>query len=177
MYELKPSLNIRSGRFLGDKWMESSKKVEIFLNMTLSLIHPELFESGLLMLQKLRKLDDTKDIARLWQSVYTGINVIGNRVTRSHRDSKGRPEWYDLLANYADEKDNGSTPRLLIKDVGLDLKYSSGTVVGLCGSILEHEVRHWGAGDRVCLAHFMRESVRKKLDVPPAGWVTQTMYL
>jgi hypothetical protein len=155
--------------------MKSSKNVEVFLNLTLSLIHPKLFKSGLLMLQKQRESEDTEVIARLWQSVYTGISVIGNRVTRSHRDSKGRPEWYDLLANYADE-DVGAAPHLLIKDVGLDLKYSSGTVVGLCGSILEHEVRHWGAGDRVCLAHFMRESVRKRLDVPPAGWVTQSMY-
>ena len=148
--------------------MKSSRKVKGLLNLTLSLIHPELFKSGLLMLQKLRESEDTKDIARLWQSVYTGISVISNRVTRSHRDSKGRPEWYDLLANYADEE-VATVPHLLIKDVGLDLKYSSGTVVGLCGSILEHEVRHWGAGDRVCLAHFMREAVRKRLDMPLAG--------
>jgi hypothetical protein len=49
-------------------------------------------------------------------------------------------------------------------------------VVSFCGSILEHEVRSWGVGDRVCYAHFMRETVRDRLDVPPAGWVKQDIY-
>ena len=57
------------------------------------------------------------------------------------------------------------------------MEYSSGTVVGFCGLISEHGVGFWGNGDRVCYAHFMQESVRKQLDVPPAGWVDQTMYL
>jgi len=68
-------------------------------------------------------------------------------------------------------------PKLLIDDLGLELNYSSGTVVGLCGTILEHEVRSWGIGDRVCYAHFMRESVRGRLGSPPAGWVNQDIYL
>jgi hypothetical protein len=72
---------------------------------------------------------------------------------------------------------SGTRPRLSIKDLGLDLEYSTGTVVGLCGTALEHEVRNWGVGDRICYAHFMRESVRKRLEVPPAGWVNRSMYL
>lgn len=169
-----PSLNLRTQLYLGSpKWLQISNDVEKFLNLTLSLIHPELFECGLLMLRKLRESDDTKDVARQWQSVYTGISIISNRITPSHRDSKGRPEWFDLLLNYG----NGGRPRLLLKDLGMDLDYSSGTVVGFCGSILDHEVRSWGSGERVCYANFMRESVRKRLDVPPAGWVKQSIYL
>lgn len=129
------------------------------------------------MLRKLRGLEDTKAVAQEWQSVYTGISVVSNRVTPSHRDSKGRSEWYDLLANYCDEDEAaGSTPRLLIKDLGLDLRYSSGSVVGFCGSVLEHEVQSWGAGDRVCQAHFMRKSVQEHLEVAQAGWVEQNTY-
>jgi hypothetical protein len=125
------------------------------------------------MLHKLRKLDGTKKIAMKWQSVYTGIGVICNRITPSHRDSKGRPEWFDTLLNY----ENGGRPRFLLKDLGMDLEYSSGTVISFCGSILEHEVKSWGNGERICYANFMRESVRKYLDVPPAGWVERSMYL
>ena len=111
------------------------------MNLTLSLIHPKLFETGLDILRKLREWDDTKAVAREWQSVYTGISIISNRVTSSHRASRGRAEWYDLLANYCDEDDTAaSIPHLLIRDLGLDLSYSSGTVIGLCGSVLEHEV-------------------------------------
>ena len=154
--------------------MKITNEIEIFLNLTLSLVHPELFKCGLEMLQKLRRLENTKEIALLWQSVYTGISIICNCLTPAHRDSKGRPEWYDTLVNYSVD---GNKPKLLIKDLGMSLDYLSGTVVSFCGTVLEHEVQDWGSGDRVCYAHFMRESVRKRLEVPPAGWVNRTNYL
>ena len=174
-YPLLPSLNIRTALHLGTpKWIKISYEVESFLNLTLSLINPGLYKSGLQMLQCLRQSDNTKAVADVWQSVYAGIAIISNRKTPSHRDSKGRPEWYDCLVSYSGRNAN---PRLLIKDLGLNLNYSSGAVVGLCGTVLEHEVSSWGVGDRVCYAHFMRESVRRRLDVHPAGWVDETMYL
>jgi hypothetical protein len=77
------------------------------------------------------------------------------------------------LLSYSDSE---ARPRLLIKDIGLDLEYSTGTVVGFCGSIFLHEVESWGTGDRVCFAHFMREAVRERLDAPAAGWVNRGMY-
>jgi hypothetical protein len=126
------------------------------------------------MLLKLRVSEHTMEIANKWQSVYTGIAIISNRVTPPHRDSKGKPEWFDLLMNYAGTAAN---PNLLINDLGLELEYPSGTVVGLCGTIFEHEVRSWGDGDRVCYAHFMREAVRKRLGAADPGWVYQSMYL
>jgi hypothetical protein len=173
-YPLKPSLNLREEPHYGSKWMETSNDVEALLNLTLSLINPGLFQTGLQMLQKLRNLDTTNSIAQQWQSVYTGVSIISNRKTPSHRDSKGRPEWYDVLVSYAG---SGAEPWLSIKDLGLELEYSSGTVVGFCGTILEHEVGSWGRGDRACYAHFMRESVRGRLDVEPAGWVYRKDYL
>jgi hypothetical protein len=66
--------------------------------------------------------------------------------------------------------------QLLIKDLGLTLEYSTGMVVGFCGSILQHEVRSSGNSDRVCYVHFMQESVRKRLDVPLGGWVNCSLY-
>jgi hypothetical protein len=151
-----------------------SNDVENFLNLTLYLINPDLFRMGLEMLQKLRNLDRTKDIAQLWKSVYTGIAIICNRITPLHRDSKGRIEWFDILSSYSE---SGTSPRLLIEDIGLDLEYSSGTVVGFCGSVLKHGVEAWGQGDRICYAHFMRESVRQRLEVIPASWVYRDIYL
>lgn len=155
-------------------WLKISNNFERFLNLTLSLIHPELYKCGLDILQKLRVSGPTMEIAKQWQSVYTGIAIISNRLTPPHRDTKGKPEWFDLLVNYAGSDCN---PKLFINDLGLELQYSSGTVVGLCGMILEHEVRSWGNGDRVCYAHFMRESVRKRLNANDPGWVTQSVYL
>lgn len=77
------------------------------------------------------------------------------------------------LLNYCSVRQGA---RLSIPDLGLNLDYSSGTVVGICGTVLQHEVGSWGNGDRVCYAHFMREEVRKRLDVPPAGWVNRSQY-
>lgn len=148
--------------------------VERYLNLTISLIHPELFRSGMDMLRKIRQLDGTKDIAREWQSVYTGIAIISNRLTPLHRDSKGRPGWYDSLLSYSD---NDTSPRLLIGDLGLDLQYPSGTVVGFCGTVFKHGVGEWGDGNRICYAHFMRESVRDRLGAPAAGWVYRERYI
>src|SRR5271168_2955243 len=100
--------------------MKMANDPERFLNLTLSLIHPELFKSGLLMLRKLRQLEGTQGIAKEWQSVYNGISIILNRQTPFHRDSKGRPEWYDTLINYSG---GSGRPRLLLKDLGIDLEY------------------------------------------------------
>ena len=106
--------------------------------------------------------------------MYTGIAVISNRITPSHRDSKGRPQWFDTLISYSDPTDQ---PQLLLEDLGLELDYHSGMVVALCGTVLKHGVGSWGDGDRACYAHFMREAVRKKLDAPVAGWVNRSVYL
>jgi Oxygenase domain of the 2OGFeDO superfamily len=156
------------------RWLKIIEDPEKFINLALSLIHPALFESGLLMLGKLRQLEATKDVAEDWQSVYNGISVVSNRESPPHRDSGGRPEWYDTLINYTGP---GGNPRLELKDLGMDLEYSSGTAVSFCGMILEHEVKQWGGSDRVCYAHFMKELIRRRLDVPAAGWVEQSMYL
>jgi hypothetical protein len=155
------------------KWLKTSVELEATVNLTLSLIHPELYKCGLLMLQKLRQEDATAEIASKWQSVHTRISIVSNQIMPFHRDSKGRPEWYDTLLSYSDTR---ARPRLSIEDIGLDLDYQCGTVVSFCGSIFKHGVRTWGPGDRVCYAHFMRESVRERLKVPAAGWVNQSLY-
>lgn len=174
-YDLLPSYNLRMQRGLGSSdWIHLTNEVERFLNLTLSLTHPDLFKSGLLMLQRLRHMETTKEVAREWQSVYNGVSIISNRLTPSHRDSKGRPQWFDTLLSYSEAS---SRPRLLINDLGLDLNYCSGTVVSFCGTVLKHEVQSWGDGDRVCFAHFMRESVRERLDVCPAGWLDRSIYI
>ena len=79
-----------------------------------------------------------------------------------------------MLVSYST---HGTQPLLSIRDLGLDLNYASGTVVSFCGTILENQVSSWGVGDRICYAHFMQESVRKRLDVSPAEWVKQEIYL
>ena len=134
--------------------MEASNYLEKFLSLTLSLINLGLFKQGLDMLHKLCQLDTTKEITQQWQSVYTGISIICNCRTPFHWDSKGRPEWYDTLVSYSA---HGTRPLLSIQDLGLDLNYTSGTVVSFCGTILEHQVSSWGVGDRIFYTHFSNQ--------------------
>jgi hypothetical protein len=96
-FPLAPSLNLRTHLHWGSKeWMKESQDLEILINLTLSIINPGLFKMGLEMLKKKKKKNAPSSryqkIAQGWQSVYSGIAIICNRVTPSHRDSKGRPE-------------------------------------------------------------------------------------
>ena len=151
-----------------------TNEVEIFLNLTLSLINPVLFQMGLEMLQKLHDIDLTKGIAHKWQSVYSGRAIISNRIMPPHRDSKGKPEWFDSLLNYSR---TDTSPRPVIEDVSLDLQYSSSTVVGVWGTVFKHGVGKWRRGDRICYTQFVREAVRERLGVNPAGWVYRSQFL
>ena len=171
---LLPSLNFQTQLYLGSSnWLAISNNAKMFLNLTLSLIYPELSKCGLSMLWKPWQFEMTKNVALKWQSIYTGIVIISNGATPSHWALKGRPEWFDLLLNYSGMSNRA---QLLIKDLGLTLEYSTRMVVGFCGSILQHEVRSWGSSNRVCYMHFMWELVRKHLDVPPGGWVNRSVY-
>jgi hypothetical protein len=138
--------------------MKNSEDLKTLMNLTLFLIHSGLFKMGLDMLRKMCGLPDTEKIARYWQLVYIGIAIICNCLTPSHRNSKGRPEWYDVLVSYSGP---GMRPMLSIQ-------------WDCCQGLWNHLQASgifMGMGNRVCYAHFMRESVRKRLGVPLAGWV------
>ena len=154
--------------------MEDTAEPEDFLNIVLLLTHPSLHRIGSSILQNLRDFGETKDIASLWHSVYTGIAVISNCETPSHVDSNGRPEWYDLLTVKGSHSLRSS--RLELPEMGLTLAYGPGTVVALSGQIFQHRVGFWGDGDRICYARFMRDEVRNWFGVEPGEWMTQGYY-
>jgi hypothetical protein len=97
----------------------------MFLNLMLSLIHPELHTMGLEILQQLQNLPSTTRVTSELVSAYTGIQVISNHLTPGHWDSKGRPEWYDLLTSIG----RGSLPHLRVNDIGFQLAYHPGSLV------------------------------------------------
>jgi len=170
---LKPSANFsgKESRVTG-RWLDTTAPAEEYLNALMSVIHPDLHAAGERALDRLRKQDSTSEIACKWTSIFTGIQTISNRVTPSHRDSRGRPQWYDLITVVG----TGSAAKLILPGLGVDLAYTPGAVVGLCGSIIEHEVKHWGSGDRVCYAHFMRKAVLERLGCHSEAWVNIQMY-
>lgn len=147
--------------------------VSQFLNSSLALTHPELHQAGLAALMKLRQIDETREYAREWESVFSGIAVIANRKTPAHRDHGGSYAWYDLLASIGSYK----IAELKIPDLGIRFLYTPGTVAHICGNLLTHEVDAWGEGDRICYAHFMRKNIFNRLDINEPGWSLQSAFV
>jgi hypothetical protein len=59
--------------------------------------------------------------------------------------------------------------------LGLSLDYGPGTVVGLSGMMLEHEVSGF-KGDQVCYAYFMKDNVHEWAKVPGGTWMKTDYY-
>lgn len=153
-------------------WLAKVKAVEEYVNAVLALTHPSLYDNAEQAMCQLRTISSHPEITSDWTSVFTGIAVITNRTTPSHTDHGGRPSWYDTLLNLG----TFSKATLDLPDLGAQFSYPPGTIINICGNILEHRVNSWGKGDRVCYAHFMRKKVLRRLKVDHATWVHQNSY-
>ncbi|KAI0689469.1 hypothetical protein BC835DRAFT_1219056, partial [Cytidiella melzeri] len=72
-----------------------------------------------------------------WPSVFSGIAVIGNRVTPSHWDRLGRLVWYNLLFSCGTDQDY----KLDLPDIGASVQYHPGDACFVAGNALQHEVK------------------------------------
>jgi len=64
---------------------------------------------------------------------------------------------------------------LNLPGAGISLEYGPGTVVGLLGATLEHEVPRF-EGERVCYAYFMRDNVHEWAGVSGYTWMATEYY-
>lgn len=147
-------------------WLNNTSQVENYLNLVTSITHPGLYEAGKEALEKLREKDSTQEYAQQWTSLYSGMSVITNHKTRKHCDRHGSYEWYDQLVSVG----SYTTATFQLPEIGASLEYGPGTVIQLCGNLLQHKVKAWGSGDRVCYAHFIRKDVFHRLGVFYPNW-------
>ena len=155
--------------------MTSIENVELLCNSVIALVTPQLYDFGLAAACKVKngvEMAKTYRNVQLWPSVYTAMQVIVNCKTPPHRDEGGCPTHYDLLVS-AGTHDNAA---FKIKELGLSLSYSPGTLVSLCGKVFLHEVRQW-EGERICVAHFIKDSVHDRLQCPRPEWPALSNYL
>jgi hypothetical protein len=145
------------------------------------LICLDLFNKGMKVIDKL-KLGDHHvkwfDNINLWPSFFSGIEVISNRITLPHRDKNAPKSAYDFLVSAGLHKD----AFLKLHDVGADLSYAPGTVVAVSGRVLHHSVLDWDTnispkGERLCIAHFIRDNVHEHLGIKRPDWVSNRPYL
>lgn len=120
---------------------------------------------GLEAMEELPKHCQNEGVYEIWASLFNGVQVMYNRTTPVHRDNSSSHAWFDLLVTIGPY----NTCFLHLPGVGLYFAYSSGTVVGICGRLLRHEVFDF-EGERLGLAYYMRKNVVKRLGTNPAGW-------
>jgi hypothetical protein len=166
-YPLKVSASLRSSNVapFGWAWLSGMEESTLLLSSLIRVMHPDLFEMGLEATAKMHQNPDLAEALLIWTSIFNGVQVISNRETPVHRDHFSRWEWYDLLVTLGPY----ANATLEIPTVGLRFKYSSGTVVALCGRILRHGVSEVD-GERICLAYYMRENVQHRLGTNYASW-------
>ena len=99
-----------------------------------------------------------------WPSIYSAVDIIINQETPPHLDGTAAPSLLDLVVSL------GSHDTVFqILDLGAVLAYPPGTMIFLAGKILEHHVPKWGKGERIALAHYMKDAVhnRSQVERPP----------
>jgi hypothetical protein len=165
------SVNFRSAAAL--EWLHAISESNAILSAILSVIHPDLYDAGLQTIQRLIGTPqvDRQDVLRHWASAFSGVAVISNRRTPIHRDTGSRFNWYDLLVTLG----RYQNCNLELPSLGISLDYGPGTVVGISGMVLEHEVPEV-EGDRVCYAYFMRDNVHEWAKVPGSSWMDTKHY-
>lgn len=141
----------------------------------MSIASPELYARGMEATQKIQTSNEEllrrgpghsdavwsnamKAVNR-WPTSASGIGVISNRITPSHRDDSDHQPWYDYLVAAGFYTDATFT----LPEVKARFRYTPGCVLALCGRVLRHECLNWEGDDRVCIAHFFRYEVQERL--------------
>jgi Oxygenase domain of the 2OGFeDO superfamily len=165
------SANFRSQHALD--WLDQISESNAILSAILAVIHPDLYRAGEETLKRLRQCAEIQgqDVLGKWTSIFSGVSVISNGTIRAHRDGQSRYQWYDLLTTLGSYRNC----TLELPGLGKRLEYDPGTVVGISGMVLQHQVPSFD-GERVSYAYFMRDSVHEWAKVPSGSWMKTDHY-
>jgi hypothetical protein len=142
------------------------------------LICPDQFSIGTRAINILQGREEPKlkkwhDNVLLWPSFFSGLEVISNRITPPHCDAQAGASDYDFLVSAGRHKEAW----LELPDINTRLSYKPCTVVAICGKVLCHAMPSWDGGERLCIAHFIRDNVHMRLELPRPDWVNNGQYL
>ena len=94
-----------------------------------------------------------------WPTVYPGMDIISNRLTPRHYDKGGALSFYDHLVSFG----QGHDAQFLLHDFDAEFAYQSGTSVLFPGKVLAHSVPEWSGGERLVIAHYVKDNVQDRL--------------
>jgi hypothetical protein len=153
---------------------ESFALMGVFLNIT----HPNLYQARRQVYEKIvedtavvKEGDAVLGVLQDWTSPFSGYGLISNCTTPLHWDNNSQGAWYDLLTTIGPY----SQSTLLLKNLGLELQYNSGTMVALLGKLVRHGTTEV-EGNRICIAQYMRDNVHEHLGIKSPGWMHIDMY-
>ncbi|KAI6109933.1 hypothetical protein F5141DRAFT_1004122, partial [Pisolithus sp. B1] len=89
-----------------------------------------------------------------WPSIYLGIDVIVNQETPPHINQVSAPSLLDLVVSLGTHD-----AQFHISELGTIFCYQLGTMIYLVGKLLTHAVPKWETGERIALAHYMKDAV------------------
>ncbi|KAG1717283.1 hypothetical protein EDB19DRAFT_1651486, partial [Suillus lakei] len=158
-------------------WLAALSTTEFFWNAITAAVAPGLFEAGsaaiLGALREVSSKSKKSPAVSQWPSIFSGLEIIANRVTPSHRDGGGAPPLHDLLVSLG----IGHTATIKLADVQAELDYFPGTMLYISGIILEHSVGPWVDGERFVVAHFMKDKVHDRVGVKRPNFPMQSFFL
>jgi hypothetical protein len=164
------------GNDMGEEYLTAMTESENIFNSILCLVTPDLYDISTEAIEKVVNGEGTArdyENVECWESCYSGIQVIVNRTSPPHRDKGAAAEQYDLLVSAGTHKEaNFELPEL-----GLYLSYGPGTVVILSGRVFLHAVNDWFGGERICVAHFIKDTVHNRQEVRRPLWPLLSHYI
>jgi hypothetical protein len=155
---------------------------ELLCNAVTALITPEMYEGGLETIAKTKlgvEMASLHDHVQLWPSVFTALQVIVNRKTGPHRDKGGCFSHFDLLVSLGTH----TKAFLHLRELAVSFEYLPGSMVAVCGKVFLHEIVDgeggdgWQGGERICIAHFMKDGVHSRLGQPRPSWPKKDTYM
>ena len=142
----------------------------------MALVAPEQYNFGRSAIDQVQAgvaMAKTYKNVQLWPSIFTAMEVIVNRKTPAHRDKGGCLAHYDLLVSAGTHKQ----AYMALRELGGQFSYNPGTVLVFAGKVFLHEVMDWEGGKQLCIAHFMKDSVHDRLQIPRPTYPTQNTYM
>jgi hypothetical protein len=111
-------------------------------------------------------LGDMCTYMQFWASVFNCVCVMCNRQCPIHRDPSSSPEGFDIMTSVGHYCDGLMT----LSNLGIQLRYNLGAMVGCSGHIVRHGVTY--TGDHIVWAWFMHDSIHNFVGTAWPSYVT-----
>jgi hypothetical protein len=141
--------------------------VERLLDGVLQAVNPDMWDSNSQATSLLIK--GLKRSLPVWPTIYPAMDIIANRISPKHVDQGGAFTFYDHLIGFGQDHD----ACLFLNDLDGQFTYKPGTSVLFSGKALAHSVPKWSGGERLVIAHYAKDEVHCRLDVPRPPLPTQ----